>query len=88
MFDPNRYVGSYQKNPENKTYNKKLAWTLKKINANKDKKEKRDYTRWKQRGSNTQILNWVLDAGRGIAMKDILKDYLWENILLLNFFSV
>lgn len=43
MFDPNRYVGSYQKNPENKTYNKKLAWTLKKINANKDKKRERTY---------------------------------------------
>lgn len=41
MFDPNRYVGSYQKNPENKTYNKKLAWTLKKINANKDKKREK-----------------------------------------------
>lgn len=34
------------------------------------------------------ILDWILDQEDGIAMEDILKNYLLENKSILNLFSV
>ena len=31
------------------------------------------------------ILHWILDLGRRVAMKDILEDYLFKNIINIKF---
>ena len=91
FFGQNLCIENHQKNPENKTFYQTPAWTPKMSTSIKTKREKwdYDYSRLKEMRYTSQIkcmiLHWILDLGRRVAMKDILEDYLFKNIINIKF---